>query len=56
MHFFSGFAVDFIKLLLLPVQLIGWKDSSLNWHAMCHVGCYTLITHSLTQYSLAMII
>jgi len=31
--------------LLLPVQLIVWKDSSLKWRVMCWVGCKTILTY-----------
>ena len=28
----------------VPVQLIVWKDSSLQWPVMCQVGCKTVLT------------
>jgi len=45
--FFSCFwyiLVCFVRLLV-PVQVIAWKDSCPKWPIMCRVGRKTLLTH-----------
>ena len=39
-----GFVCCVFYWLLVPVQVIAWKDSSLKWSIMCREGRWTLLT------------